>query len=96
MDGRRQNQYYSSQSGGNRRGQRDAQRAYRHMADREQVRDWAYEPPTYDPSRERRPNRPSNRSQDFKKKIEEEKTEKINASRPQRSVVETPPMDEPL
>lgn len=75
---------------------RDAQRAYRHMSDKEQIKDWSFEPPVYDPSRERRPGRPSARSQNYKKKVEDTKAEKIDASCPQRFTVETPPMDEPL
>lgn len=84
------------QSGGNRRGQRDARRGYEHMDRREQIKDWSYQPPPYDPSREKTSRKPNPRSSAFKQKIEEPRAAKINAAKRPSSTTETPPRDEPL
>lgn len=84
------------QSGGNRRGLRDAQRAYDHRNAREEVRDWAYEPPPFDPARAQTTRRPTNRSTNFKKKLDAIKSEKTNSSAIKPATEETPPRDEPL
>jgi len=95
MEDRRPQQNTQGQSGGNRRGLRDAQRAYERRNNIEEVRDWAFQPQEFDPSRVR-PRKPSNRSTNFKKKIETLRDEKNNPSSLRPSTQETPPRDEPL
>ncbi|CAG9789616.1 unnamed protein product [Diatraea saccharalis] len=83
------------QSGGNRRGLRDAQRAYERRNNMEELRDWSYQPQEFDPSRIKT-RKPTNRSDNFRKKIEAQRDEKHNPPSLRPSTKETPPRDEPL
>lgn len=53
-------------SGGNRRAARDARRAYEHYNDQQQQKDWSYEPAPYDPNREVKNRRPTQRSLEYR------------------------------
>lgn len=97
MEDRRPNFFKNpNQSGGNRRGLRDAQRAYDHFNNREELKDWSFQPQPFDPNRVQNTRRQTNRSSNFKKKLEIKKAEKTNSSAIRPATEETPPVDEPL
>lgn len=75
--------------GGNRRAARDAQRAYNHFNDRQQMQDWSYEPEPYDPSREVRNRRPTQRSQAFRGRGGANKNTNKNQQSPKKEEEQT-------